>query len=103
MAKEMKKVAFLTAGGLAPCLSASIGLLIDEYTRKAPNVEMIGYVNGYMGLLKGDSIAVTPAVREKALVLTKHGGSPLGNSRVKLTIVRDCVKRGLVLEGEDPL
>ena len=33
MAKQVKKVAFLTAGGLAPCLSSSIGCLIDEYTR----------------------------------------------------------------------
>ena len=103
MAKEVKKVAFLTAGGLAPCLSSSIGYLIDEYTKKAPNVEMIGYVNGYMGLLKGESMPVTPEVRKNALVLTKHGGSPIGNSRVKLTNVKDCVKRGLVKEGEDPL
>ena len=103
MAKEVKKVAFLTAGGLAPCLSSSIGFLIDEYTRKSPQTEMIGYVNGYMGLLKGESIPVTDAVRKNALVLTKHGGSPIGNSRVKLTNVRDCVKRGLVKEGEDPL
>ena len=101
--KEVKKVAFLTAGGLAPCLSSSIGFLIDEYNKKAPNVEMIGYINGYMGLLKGDSIPVTPEVRKNALVLTKHGGSPIGNSRVKLTNVKDCVKRGLVKEGEDPL
>ena len=101
--KEVKKVAFLTAGGLAPCLSSSIGYLIDEYTKKAPNVEMIGYVNGYMGLLKGDSIPVTEEVRKNALVLTRHGGSPIGNSRVKLTNVKDCVKRGLVKEGEDPL
>ena len=101
--KEVKKVAFLTAGGLAPCLSSSIGFLIDEYNKKAPNVEMIGYVNGYMGLLKGDSIPVTPEVRKHALVLTKHGGSPIGNSRVKLTNVKDCVKRGLVKEGQDPL
>ena len=101
--KEVKKVAFLTAGGLAPCLSSSIGFLIDEYTKKAPGVEMIGYVNGYMGLLKGESIPVTPEVRKKALVLTKHGGSPIGNSRVKLTNVKDCVKRGLVAEGENPL
>ena len=101
--KEVKKVAFLTAGGLAPCLSSSIGFLIDEYTKKAPKVEMIGYINGYMGLLKGDSIPVTDAVRKNALVLTKHGGSPIGNSRVKLTNVKDCVKRGLVKPGEDPL
>ena len=101
--KEVKKVAFLTAGGLAPCLSSSIGYLIDEYTKKAPQVEMIGYVNGYMGLLQGKSIPVTADVRKHALVLTKHGGSPIGNSRVKLTNVKDCVKRGLVKEGEDPL
>jgi len=103
MAKEVKKVAFLTAGGLAPCLSSSIGYLIDEYTKKAPQVEMIGYVNGYMGLLKGDSIPVTDEVRKNALVLARHGGSPIGNSRVKLTNVKDCVERGLVKEGEDPL
>ncbi len=103
MAKEVKKVAFLTAGGLAPCLSSSIGFLIDEYTKKAPGVAMIGYINGYMGLLKGDSIPVTDEVRKNALILTKHGGSPIGNSRVKLTNVADCVKRGLVKEGEDPL
>ena len=101
--KEVKKVAFLTAGGLAPCLSSSIGFLIDEYSKKAPGVEMIGYVNGYMGLLKGESVPVTDEVRRKALVLTKHGGSPIGNSRVKLTNVADCVKRGLVKQGEDPL
>ena len=106
MAKEVKKVAFLTAGGLAPCLSSSIGFLIDEYNKKVPQVEMIGYVNGYMGLLKGESIPVTDEVRKNALVLTKHGGSPIGNSRVKLTNVKDCVKRGLVaaaaVEGLNP-
>lgn len=101
--KEVKKVAFLTAGGLAPCLSSSIGFLIDEYNKRSPNIEMIGYVNGYMGLLKGDSIPVTPEVRKNALILTKHGGSPIGNSRVKLTNVTDCVMRGLVKDGQDPL
>ena len=103
MAKKVKKVAFLTAGGLAPCLSSSIGFLIAEYTRKAPEVELIGYLDGYMGLLKGQSVKVTDEVRKNALKLTKHGGSPIGNSRVKLMNVKDCVKRGLVKEGEDPL
>lgn len=102
MSKQVKKVGILTAGGLAPCLSSAIGFLIDEYTRVAPEVEIIGYINGYKGLLKGESIRVTPAVREHALYLTEHGGSPIGNSRVKLTNVKDCVKRGLVKEGEDP-
>ena len=36
-------------------------------------------------------------------MLQSHGGSPIGNSRVKLTNVEDCIKRGLVQEGESPL
>ncbi len=102
MSKQVKKVGILTAGGLAPCLSAAIGYLIDEYSRAAPEVEIIGYINGYMGLLKGRSMTVTPDVRKNALFLTERGGSPIGNSRVKLTNVKDCVRRGRLKEGEDP-
>jgi len=102
MGKGVKKVGILTAGGLAPCLSSAIGYLIEEYTKVAPQIEIIGYINGYMGLLKGESISVTQEVRDNALILTEHGGSPIGNSRVKLTNVADCVKRGLVKEGDDP-
>jgi pyrophosphate--fructose-6-phosphate 1-phosphotransferase len=79
-----------------------MGYLIDNYTRKAPEVEIICYVNGYMGLLQGNSLKVTPAVRQNWKALVEQGGSPIGNSRVKLTNVKDCVKRGLVKEGQDP-
>ena len=59
---------------------------------------------GYKGLLSGEHVKVTDAVSENASVLQLHGGSPIGNSRVKLTNVEDCVKRGLVVkEGENPL
>jgi len=92
----------LTAGGLAPCLSSSVGALIVEYAVKHPTVEIICYVNGYKGLLLGESIIVTPGIRATASALHLHGGSPIGNSRVKMTNVKDCVKRGLVKEGEDP-
>ena len=51
--KNNRKIAFLTAGGIAPCLSASIGALIIEYVKKLPDVEMIGYSHGYKGLLLG--------------------------------------------------
>ncbi len=98
-----KKVALLTAGGLAPCLSASIAGLIERYSQTAPEIEIICYRGGYKGLLLGDSIAVGPAERAAAPVLRGHGGSPIGNSRVKLTNVKDCVKRGLVKEGQNPL
>ena len=97
-----KKVALLTAGGLAPCLSSAVGGLIERYTEIDPTIEIIAYHGGYKGLLLGDSYAITPEIREKAHLLHRFGGSPIGNSRVKLTNVKDCVKRGLVKEGEDP-
>lgn len=97
-----KKVAILTAGGLAPCLSSAVGGLIERYSEIAPDIEIIAYRGGYKGLLLGDRYAVTPEVRAHAHVLHRYGGSPIGNSRVKLTNVKDCVKRGLVKEGQDP-
>jgi len=97
-----KKVAFLTAGGLAPCLSSALGALIERYTEIDPSIKLICYRSGYKGLLLGDSIQVDSAMRAQAGILHRFGGSPIGNSRVKLTNVKDCVKRGLVAEGEDP-
>jgi len=97
-----KKVALLTAGGLAPCLSSAVGGLIERYTEIAPDIEIIAYHGGYKGLLLGDSYKIGPAERASAHILHRHGGSPIGNSRVKLTNVKDCVKRGLVKEGQDP-
>ncbi len=97
-----KKIALLTAGGLAPCLSSAVGGLIERYTEIAPDVEIIAYRGGYKGLLLGDRYVVTPEVRANAHVLHRYGGSPIGNSRVKLTNVKDCVKRGLVKDGQDP-
>ncbi|MCU1677989.1 MAG: pyrophosphate-dependent phosphofructokinase [Frankiales bacterium] len=99
----VRRVALLTAGGLAPCLSSAVGGLIERYTELAPDVEIIGYLDGYAGLLAGRSIPVTPEVRASAHLLHRFGGSPIGNSRVKLTNVADCVKRGLVQEGQNPL
>ncbi len=98
-----RKVAILTAGGLAPCLSAAVGELIQQYTEAAPDIEIICYRSGYKGLLLGDSIKVTPEIRAQAAVLRQYGGSVIGNSRVKLTNVKDAVKRGLVKEGQLPL
>jgi len=96
-------VAMLTAGGLAPCLSSAVGGLIERYTEVAPDIRIIAYLNGYAGLLTGNSIEVTPEVRAVAHRLHAFGGTPIGNSRVKLTNVKDCVKRGLVQPGQDPL
>ena len=97
------KIAFLTAGGIAPCLSSSIGALIEKYNEIAPDAELIGYLNGYRGLLLGNSIEFPDSAKTNFATLYDFGGSPIGNSRVKLTNVDDCVKRGYVLQGQDPL
>ena len=97
------KIAFLTAGGIAPCLSASIGALIEKYNECAPEAKLIGYLNGYRGLLLGNSIEFPETAKTQFSTLYDFGGSPIGNSRVKLTNVEDCIKRGYVKDGEDPL
>ena len=100
---SLMKIAFLTAGGIAPCLSASIGALIEKYNEIVPKAELLGYLNGYRGLLLGNSIEIPSYVKENPDVLYRFGGSPIGNSRVKLTNVEDCKKHGYIKEGDLPL
>ncbi len=100
---SVRRVALLTAGGFAPCLSSAVGGLIERYTEIAPEIEIIAYQHGYHGLLTGTKIVVDAEGRAKAGILHRFGGSPIGNSRVKLTNAADCVKRGLVAEGQNPL
>ena len=97
------KIAFLTAGGLAPCLSSSIGRLVEQYENILPNSEMIGYLNGYKGLLLGKSVQFSEEVKQNSHILYNFGGSPIGNSRVKLSNVKDCIKNGYIQDGEIPL
>jgi len=99
----MPKVAILTSGGIAPCLSASIGGLIEKYNQLDLNIEIIGYMHGYRGLLLGKSVVFSKEVKDNYHVLYNYGGSPIGNSRVKLTNVEDCIRKGFVNDGENPL
>lgn len=99
----MTKIAMLTAGGLAPCLSSAVGGLIEGYSAVAPDAEIIFYLYGYQGLLTGTSLTVTADIRAGAHLLHRQGGSPIGNSRVKLTNAGDLAKRGLIKTGEEPL
>ena len=99
----MPKIAILTSGGIAPCLSSTIGGLIEKYNKLSPDSEIIGYMHGYRGLLQGNSIVFSEKVKRNYKILYNFGGSPIGNSRVKLTNIEDCVKKGYVEEGQDPL
>ena len=100
---SVRRVALLTAGGFAPCLSSAVGGLIERYTEIDPDVEIIAYQNGYHGLLTGNYVVVDDQARRDAAILHRFGGSPIGNSRVKLTNAKNLVERGLVKEGENPL
>ena len=97
------KIAFLTAGGIAPCLSASIGGLIKSYNSVFPDAQLIGYLNGYKGLLTGQKIFFPDSVKNNTKIFDKYGGSPIGNSRVKLTNIENCVKEGYIKDGQVPL
>mmetsp|Transcript_6907 Transcript_6907/g.6542 ORF Transcript_6907/g.6542 Transcript_6907/m.6542 type:complete len:407 (-) Transcript_6907:168-1388(-) len=101
-------VAMLTAGGLAPCLSSSVAHLISYWMAALKDGKISGltvrmYVDGYKGLLTSDSFLVSDEILQNANDLHNLGGSPIGNSRVKLTNVKDCIARGYVPEGNTPL
>ena len=97
------KIAFFTAGGIAPCLSASIGGLIKSYNSTFPNAELLGYLNGYKGLLTGQKITIPDSVKKNTKIFDRYGGSPIGNSRVKLTNIENCLQEGYINDGQVPL
>lgn len=99
----IRRIALLTAGGFAPCLSSAVGGLIERYTEVLPEAEIIAYQYGYHGLLTGNAVVIDAEARSRAGVLHRFGGSPIGNSRVKLTNARNLVERGLVQPGDNPL
>ena len=99
----MPRVALLTSGGIAPCLSAAVGGLIEKYNEISPDSEIIGYKHGYRGLLLGESVIFSQNVKANYKIFYDFGGTPIGNSRVKLTNIDDCVKKGYISEGQDPL
>ena len=98
------KIAFLTSGGNAPCLNSSIGRLLSNFGKIDQDVCAIGYLNGFAGLLKGNSVSLDAEMNSQDFSpFYTIGGSFIGNSRVKLTNVLDCVEKGLVKDGEIPL
>ena len=63
---SVRRVALLTAGGFAPCLSSAVGGLIERYNEIDPSVEIIAYQNGYHGLLTGNYVLVDEEARKHA-------------------------------------
>jgi pyrophosphate--fructose-6-phosphate 1-phosphotransferase len=99
---RIKRVGILITGGSALCLSMAIGAFIQTYIRIYLKIEIICYRSGYKGLLLGDKVIITSETRQNIAAFFDYGGSPIGNSRVKLTNVRDCNRRGYVAENANP-
>tara|TARA_B100000287_G_scaffold433106_1_gene494015 strand:+ start:1941 stop:3131 length:1191 start_codon:yes stop_codon:yes gene_type:complete len=97
------KIALLTSGGIAPCLSASIGRLINNYMQSYPEANIIGYLNGYKGLLLGKSISFPKNLINNIEDFYQFGGTPIGNSRVKLTNIDDCINNNYIQKDQNPL
>lgn len=102
------KVGMMTSGGLAPCLSASVAQLVKYWVAalkdgKIASLSLRMYKDGYKGVLIGDSFLLPEDLWEECDALNYLGGSPIGNSRVKLTNLKDCIARGMVKENETPL
>eukprot|EP00536_Pseudo-nitzschia_multiseries_P002435 jgi/Psemu1/301377/fgenesh1_kg.32_\ len=101
-------VGMMTSGGLAPCLSSSIAQLSKYWIQALADGKISGltlrmYVDGYSGVLTGHSFVVPESEWGNMEKLNFLGGSPIGNSRVKLTNLADCEKRGFIKPGENPL
>jgi diphosphate-dependent phosphofructokinase len=101
--KDLVHVAMMTAGGLAPCLSSSIAQLVHYWVAayragQIKGVEFRFYRGGYKGLLTGDSFVLPESEWDACDALNHVGGSPIGNSRVKVSAGRAaCMSSKLLL------
>lgn len=89
MPPQQMNVAMMTSGGLAPCLSSSVAYLIEFWAAalKAGAISGLSirmYIDGYKGVLTGDSTVIPAEIYDDCSCLHDLGGSPIGNSRVKV-------------------
>jgi len=89
-AAQHMNVAMMTSGGLAPCLSSSVAYLIEFWASALKEGKISGltirmYIDGYKGVLTGDSTVIAPEIYDECSCLHDLGGSPIGNSRVKVS------------------
>ena len=81
-----KRVGILTSGGDCPGLNATIrGVAKALYARFGENVEIVGILNGYHGLITGDYKEMTEDDFRGILTL---GGTILGTKRTPFKLMR---------------
>lgn len=72
-----KRIGILTAGGDCPGLNAVIRAVVKAATRSSPRIEVVGILDGYLGLLEKRSRALADEDVSGILV---RGGTILGTS-----------------------
>ena len=72
----MKKIAVFTSGGDAPGMNAHIRAVVR--TALARNVQVIGILEGYSGMIEGNFMEMT---RKKTANIISLGGTILKTSR----------------------
>ena len=81
-----KRVGILTSGGDCPGLNATIrGVAKALYARMGDNVEIVGILNGYSGLINGDYKEMCEDDFRGILTL---GGTILGTKRTPFKMMR---------------
>jgi pyrophosphate--fructose-6-phosphate 1-phosphotransferase len=80
----------MTSGGLAPCLSSSIAQLVKYWVaakraNKISGLTFRMYKAGYKGILIAESFILPEDQWDACDSLNYLGGSPIGNSRVKVS------------------
>ena len=81
-----KRVGILTSGGDCPGLNATIrGVAKALYARMGDNVEIVGILNGYSGLINGDYKEMT---EDDFCGILTLGGTILGTKRTPFKLMR---------------
>ncbi|MCQ2442555.1 MAG: 6-phosphofructokinase [Oscillospiraceae bacterium] len=89
----MKRIGMLTSGGDCQALNATMrGIAKALYNMYQDEVEIIGFIDGYKGLMYEDYVKLTPL--DFAGILTK-GGTILGTSRQPFKLMREPDANGL--------
>src|ERR1041384_6381382 len=74
---SVKRLGILTAGGDCPGLNAVIRAIVKSATRLAAPIQVIGLLDGYLGLVENRSQSLTDEAVSGLLI---RGGTILGTS-----------------------
>lgn len=89
----MKRIGLLTSGGDCQALNATMrGIAKALYHLYDEDVEIIGFLDGYKGLMYEDYMRLTPA--DFSGILTK-GGTILGTSRQPFKLIHEPGENGI--------